>query len=66
MGIIDINCYQEGYSSGFEDAMKGKRMNYIGFPKTKGMISSHCYETYVEGYKKGYSDGLAKKNDVYR
>ena len=28
-----FNCYQDGYSDGFRDAMNGKNKNYTGFPK---------------------------------
>lgn len=66
MGLIDINCYKEGYSNGFSDALAGKSKSYTGFPKGKAAISSHCYDTYCNGYNDGYKDGLAKKNEVYK
>ena len=64
--MVSINCYDQGYQNGLNDAMRGKSKRYTGFPKAKAMISSDCYDTYVRGYDKGYGDGLAKKNGIYR
>ncbi len=66
MGLINIDCYQEGYNNGLNDAMNRRSKRYTGFPKGKATLSSHCYDTYVDGYNSGYSDGLAKKNEIYK
>jgi hypothetical protein len=59
---ISFNCFQEGYNNGFRDALNGKSKNYTGFPKAKAAISGNAYDTYVEGYDRGYLDGMRKKN----
>ena len=61
-----FNCYQEGYSKGFRDAMNGKSKNYTSFPKGKALISGNAYVSYVDGYNEGYRDGMRKKNQVYK
>lgn len=61
---ISLNCFQEGYNNGFNDALKGKSKNYTGFPKGKALLSGNCYDTYVEGYDKGYLDGLRKEKGI--
>jgi hypothetical protein len=63
---MNFNCYQEGYNDGMKDAMNGKSKNYTGFPKLKSFVTNDAYDSYVNGYNKGYSDGLAKKSGVYR
>ncbi len=64
MSTISINCFQEGYNNGFQDALKEKAKNYTGFPKTKALLSTNCVDTYIEGYDKGYIDGLRKSRNI--
>ena len=64
--MASINCYKEGYNNGLADAENRRSKRYTGFPKAKALISSNCYDTYVQGYDKGYADGMAKRNNVFR
>jgi hypothetical protein len=63
---MNFNCYNKGYEDGFSHATSGKSKDYTGFPKLKAFVTNDAYDTYVDGYNKGYSDGLAKKHGVYR
>ena len=63
---MNFNCYQEGYEHGFNHAMRGKSKDYTGFPKLKAFFTNDAYDSYVEGYNKGYGDGLAKRSGVYK
>ena len=66
MGLINVDCFKEGYNDGLRDAINGRSKRYTGFPKGKASLSSHCYDTYCNGYNNGYSCGLAKKNNIYK
>jgi len=60
-----FDCYKEGYEKGFSDAENGKARNPKGFPIAKSLMSENCVNTFIEGYNKGYADGIAKKHNVY-
>ncbi len=54
MGIFSSDRYQVGYNQGYADAMAGKAMSFLKASHT----GRECgFDSYVEGYKKGYRDG---------
>lgn len=57
-----MNCYKEGFDSGFKDGKSGKSKNYQrGMPKLKALASQNCVNTFTEGYNEGYRKGCAAR-----
>lgn len=73
MSWLNSNAYRSGYQQGLADASKQpkpKQANPLPMKtglKSIGAINSNVFQkTFVEGYQKGYSDGMAKRSGVYQ
>lgn len=64
---MNFNYFEKGFADGIKDALEGSKMNFTKFPKgLKSIASQEPINTYTEGYKQGYSAGLAKKHGVFK
>ena len=65
--MMNFNYFNQGYADGIKDALLNKKMDFTKFPKgLKSLASKQPIETYVDGYKQGYSAGMAKKHGVFK
>lgn len=61
-----VNGSKDGYEKGFSDASAGLKSNPVPLKSALAhALRPQAYtETFLEGYKKGWTDGNRKRNGV--
>lgn len=64
MCVRERHAFKDGYDYGFDDAMKGRPMkkDRLSLLPRYLALGKNYQNSFMEGYNKGYMEGLKKKN----